>query len=138
MRYAVFLLSCLLSSPAILAASGDAAPNDRPARESRAAGPCHEDLKQYCGNLERGDGRIRQCIEENRAKFSPACQQDMTARHESAGQKRQACEPDVQRLCPGVEAGGGRIMACLKKHETELSPACRDALPSRSRDRAPR
>lgn len=138
MRYAILLLSCLMFSPAMLAASGDAAHNDRPARESRAAGPCHEDLKQYCGNLERGDGRIRQCIDENRTKFSPACQQDMAARHASARQKRQACEPDVQRLCPGIEAGGGRILACLRKHDAELSPACRAAMPNRSHDRSPR
>jgi hypothetical protein len=39
-----------------------------------------------------------------------------------------ACRPDVERLCSGVEKGGGRIQACLKEHEADLSPACQDAV----------
>ena len=36
-----------------------------------------------------------------------------------------ACRADAQRLCKGVQPGGGRIMACLKTHESELSPDCK-------------
>jgi hypothetical protein len=39
-----------------------------------------------------------------------------------------ACRQDVQTLCPGVQHGGGRIMACLKSHETEVSPGCKAAI----------
>jgi|GEM_PF-4141164 hypothetical protein len=39
-----------------------------------------------------------------------------------------ACRPDVERLCSGVERGGGRIIACLRAHEADLAPPCRDAL----------
>jgi hypothetical protein len=41
---------------------------------------------------------------------------------------RVACKPDVDRLCPGIQPGGGRIMACLKQNEAQLSAACNDAL----------
>ena len=35
----------------------------------------------------------------------------------------QACRADAQKLCAGAKPGGGRVMACLKQHEAELSPA---------------
>jgi hypothetical protein len=34
------------------------------------------------------------------------------------------CKADVARLCPGVEMGGGRIIACLKEHKMEVSVGC--------------
>jgi Golgi apparatus protein 1 len=41
---------------------------------------------------------------------------------------QQACRADARRLCPEVAQGGGRIAACLKAHELELSSACRAQL----------
>ena len=34
------------------------------------------------------------------------------------------CADDIEKLCPKVPIGGGRIQACLKEHEKELSPEC--------------
>jgi len=34
----------------------------------------------------------------------------------SASDARAACAQDVQKLCANVQAGGGRIIACLKQH----------------------
>ncbi len=42
---------------------------------------------------------------------------------------QQACREDARKLCSAVQPGGGRIMACLKQHESELSAACQTALP---------
>jgi len=39
-----------------------------------------------------------------------------------------ACRQDVQTLCPGVQRGGGRIMACLKSHAPEVSSGCKAAI----------
>jgi hypothetical protein len=39
------------------------------------------------------------------------------------------CRDDAQKLCAGVQPGGGRAIACMKQHEAELSPACKAALP---------
>jgi Cysteine rich repeat len=39
-----------------------------------------------------------------------------------------ACHEDVQRLCAGVEPGGGRILACMRDHAADLSQTCRDAI----------
>jgi len=41
---------------------------------------------------------------------------------------RTYCKADVERLCPGVPPGGGRIKACLMKHQNEMSVGCAKAL----------
>jgi hypothetical protein len=39
-----------------------------------------------------------------------------------------ACRADVQKLCKDVQPGGGRIAMCMKQHESELSPGCREKI----------
>jgi hypothetical protein len=34
------------------------------------------------------------------------------------------CQPDIDKFCSKVPIGSGRIQACLKEHEKELSPEC--------------
>jgi hypothetical protein len=38
------------------------------------------------------------------------------------------CKADAERLCPGVEPGGGKIIACLKEHKEEVSIGCAKAI----------
>ena len=38
------------------------------------------------------------------------------------------CKADVARLCPGVQMGGGRIIACLKEHKMEVRVGCAKAI----------
>lgn len=35
------------------------------------------------------------------------------------------CAEDIRKLCADVPPGGGRIQACLEKHESDLSKDCR-------------
>ncbi|MBI5451258.1 MAG: hypothetical protein HY940_07865 [Gammaproteobacteria bacterium] len=37
----------------------------------------------------------------------------------------QSCQPDIKKFCADVKPGGGRIIQCLKKHDAELSEACK-------------
>jgi hypothetical protein len=41
---------------------------------------------------------------------------------------RVACDTDIQKLCPGVQPGGGRILACLKQHKDQVSDVCKQAV----------
>ena len=41
---------------------------------------------------------------------------------------RGACRADLHKLCNGVQPGGGRLIMCLKQHESELSPGCRQEM----------
>ena len=45
-----------------------------------------------------------------------------------ASDARTACASDVQRLCAGVQPGGGRVLACLKQHKDEVSDGCKQAV----------
>jgi len=36
-----------------------------------------------------------------------------------------ACDADIKKLCPGVQPGGGRILACLKQHQESVSDNCK-------------
>jgi len=37
-----------------------------------------------------------------------------------------ACKADLAKVCPGVEPGQGRILACLQGKTDQLSQACKD------------
>jgi hypothetical protein len=42
-----------------------------------------------------------------------------------------ACRSERQQFCGMVQAGGGRLVQCLRSHESSLSPGCREALMAR-------
>jgi hypothetical protein len=39
-----------------------------------------------------------------------------------------ACDADIQKLCPAVQPGGGRILACLKENKDAVSDTCKQAI----------
>ncbi|MBS7553074.1 hypothetical protein KHC23_05350 [Ancylobacter dichloromethanicus] len=41
---------------------------------------------------------------------------------------RSACAADIKVACPGVQPGGGRIIACIKANPDKISQPCMDAL----------
>jgi hypothetical protein len=53
--------------------------------------------------------------------FAQTTQQPMQGQHPLL----QACGPDIQNFCGGVQPGGGRIISCLRPHMRELSPDCK-------------
>jgi hypothetical protein len=42
--------------------------------------------------------------------------------------RRGPCKADIEKFCKDVKPGQGRIARCIKAHENELSPACRDKI----------
>ena len=42
--------------------------------------------------------------------------------------QREACGGDFGKFCKGTVPGGGRIIACLARHNDELAPACQKVL----------
>ena len=41
---------------------------------------------------------------------------------------RQACGPEIQQHCAGVQPGEGRLRACVKEHFAAFSEPCKQAL----------
>ena len=42
--------------------------------------------------------------------------------------QRDACSGDFGKFCKGTVPGGGRIIACLGRHNAQLTPACQKVL----------
>ncbi|MEO8602829.1 MAG: cysteine rich repeat-containing protein [bacterium] len=98
-------------------------------------GPCRADVAKLCSGVEPGGGRMKQCLRDHATELSPGCRKTLRelAKESAAGGNRawlRACRNDVDTACPGVEPGGGRIIACLRSHADKVSPACKAALPA--------
>lgn len=51
-----------------------------------------------------------------------------TPSQQAVADARTACETDIEKLCNGVQPGGGRILACLKQHKDQVSDGCKQAV----------
>jgi hypothetical protein len=47
---------------------------------------------------------------------------------QAVAEARAACETDIQKLCPTVQPGGGRILTCLKQHKDQVTDVCKQAV----------
>ncbi len=90
-------------------------------------GPCFEEVETICEGIKPGDGRLRECIKENKDKFSPECQAKMKKHHEMMMKVREACQADKAKLCPDAEPGKG-LRACFKENKDKLSNTCKAAM----------
>jgi Cysteine rich repeat len=50
------------------------------------------------------------------------------ARAQEMADLKTYCMSDIERLCNGIEPGGGRILKCLKAHKKEMTVGCAQAL----------
>jgi phage host-nuclease inhibitor protein Gam len=39
-----------------------------------------------------------------------------------------ACKADTEKFCKDIKPGGGRVIACLNSHQSELTDACKKRL----------
>jgi hypothetical protein len=107
-----FSFLALLASPGAMAQLGAA----------RQA--CAADIKQLCGDVKPGDGRLKSCVKEHFGQLSAGCQTALIGTVTIT----KSCKADAQQKCPGIQPGAGRIQACLKDHFTELAEPCKEAL----------
>lgn len=96
---------------------------------------CASEIEQYCSGVTLGEGRLAACFYAYEDKLSNQCQY---ALYEAASTLEAAevvldyfveqCGSDVVKLCQGVDAGEGRILACLTSQSTALSASCSSAI----------
>lgn len=95
---------------------------------ARAQDACKADAERLCKDILPGGGRVIGCLKSHESDLSPACKERMAAGKARMERVKEACKPDVEKFCQGVNPGEGRIAACLKSHDSELAPACRQVV----------
>lgn len=98
------------------------------ARAQAGADACGADVEKYCKDVPVGGGRRYRCLKEHEKELSEPCRKHIADVKGRARGIHEACWDDVGRLCSDVRRGGGRILQCLKDHESELSDPCKAAL----------
>lgn len=101
-------------------------------RAEEPSRPCASDIQKFCKDVKPGQGNILRCLKEHEAELSAECKAHGEQAKERLKEAHEACSPDIEKFCKDVKPGQGRILRCLKEHESELSQACRE---SRSRAR---
>ena len=84
---------------------------------------CAADVKARCKGTLPGEGRIA-CIKIHFNEFSLPCQLALVKQRAV----RKACKADYEKICANIEAGGGRIEACMKDHFADLSDKCKETI----------
>lgn len=90
--------------------------------------PCYQDLNTICKTALTVEKQMK-CLEVNQEKLSPACKAHQKERGDKLRQMVTACEADRTRYCSKVSKKVGKVLSCLKKNRTRLSPACQNTLP---------
>jgi hypothetical protein len=119
------------------AQSNPSAPTQPNLRERLAAavetveGACAADLKKFCGNLTRGEGRLLLCMQAYDHQLSYRCQFALyrVSRHLEAALSRvdriaEACWNDIQEKCGDAD----KIGQCVLEKHAALSQPCQTVI----------
>jgi len=87
---------------------------------------CEQDVETFCAGVERGEGRIIECLKANFEQLSPQCAEKIGKMEKRREAIEAACGDDAQQLCPGLE--GKQLRKCMKSHRDELSPECEQVI----------
>lgn len=127
------IVVCSMVMGALLLAGGRAGAAETLADSIKKA--CNKELSTFCKGVPQGEGRILACLYAFEDKVSDKC---VYAVYDAAAQLEQAatavkfaaseCKADLQKFCADVKPGQGRGLACLDKHDKDVSQACKDAL----------
>jgi hypothetical protein len=119
------IAACLKANEAYVSpeCKADLASVARKVKEVGAA--CSDDVRSYCADVVPGKGAVLRCLAGNEASLAPRCRAVIQGAQEKAAEFRKACAKDARKLCKGIPEGEGRVLACLKSRDADLSPACK-------------
>lgn len=119
----IFLVSAM-----VVVLSGSMVVGSWAQQQPGSNGGCIEDVKKFCGNVERGGGRILACLNEHSKEISPSCKETLASTRRRLAALNETCGADMDKFCSGVQSGGGRLLGCLRGHSGELSPRCAEMI----------
>jgi hypothetical protein len=94
------------------------------AKQTAAQSVCAEDIRRLCQNVPVGGGRVQACLQQHQAELSDACRKKLDELGAEVKSLAVVCRWDIGRLCSGVSPGGGRVLNCLRRNESNLSREC--------------
>jgi hypothetical protein len=106
------------------------------AEDKDKPGACRADVEKLCKGIQPGGGRIAMCLKQHGSELSPGCRETIAEAKERINEFAEACKPDAEKLCKGVQPGQGRIVRCLAEHKDQLSAGCREKV-ARAESRHP-
>jgi hypothetical protein len=96
---------------------------------------CQKEIAGFCKDVTPGEGRILACLYAHNDKLTGQCEY---ALFDAAVQLERAvaalsyvaneCSADIMKNCAAVQAGEGRILACLEEHQKDVSERCKQAV----------
>ena len=96
---------------------------------------CKSELQSHCQTVTPGGGRLLACLYAHGEKLSGRCE---FALYDAAVQLERAvaaltfvaneCGADLKTHCASVATGEGRLLACLKQNESQVSQRCKQAV----------
>ena len=95
---------------------------------AQGTGACAGDVQTFCSTVQPGQGRVVQCLRQNKELLSPGCKVRILEVATQLAEVNQACGDDILWFCPGIQPGGGQIAQCLQANKALLSPECTAAI----------
>jgi hypothetical protein len=90
---------------------------------------CADELRNFCGTVTPGGGRLMLCMQAHEDKISRQCELSLLEASRNIGKAvghmetfAKACWPDIQVYCSGT---GGSVSQCVIDNRPSLSAACR-------------
>lgn len=95
---------------------------------------CKKEINSYCKSVTPGRGRIAACLLAHNDKLSEQCEDvfevglvQLSMILSTVNHVVEQCSDDLDKHCPGVVIGGGRIQRCLAKNRAQLEQKCQTA-----------
>ncbi len=87
---------------------------------------CAELVARVCP-ASRGDLDLLACFRAHETQIAVVCPGDPDAVLAHSEELGGRCRKDIAERCKGVQGGEGRVVACLRNNESQLSQDCQSA-----------
>lgn len=95
---------------------------------AQSASPCREEAKKICSDITAGGGRMLQCYEQRKEKFSANCRSWVEAAKSQAGKVKAACEKEINSSCNREKGDPIEMLDCLQGNYSDLSRTCAEQI----------